>query len=69
MRIRAQQYDRALDDRQSKVTSLASQHDIRGFDINPLEEHQIQDFGIRLHEEVEKKRNILTELRVSDFSR
>jgi DNA repair protein RAD50 len=51
-----------LDDRQSTVTSLAGQHDIKGYDIDNLEEAKIDEFQNRLTSEAQKRRRILTEL-------
>lgn len=41
-------FERALYNRQNIVKTLASQYDIKGFDVDPLEESQIMDFRERI---------------------
>lgn len=57
-----QRYEQALDDRQSTVTSLAGQHDIKGYDIDNLEEAKVDEFQSRLSSEAQKRRRALAEL-------
>lgn len=54
-----------MDDRQSIVSSLASQHDIKGFDVIPLEEEQIDDFERRLTNQLQNRKREYDEIRVS----
>lgn len=49
------------------MSALATQHDIRGFEISPLDEHQIADFSQRLLEEANKKKHELDEAKVGDW--
>lgn len=44
------------------MTSLAGQHDIKGYDVDNLEEAQIDDFQTRLTSEAQKRRRALAEL-------
>lgn len=47
------------------MTLLASQHDVRGFDVFPLEEEQIEDFERKLTNEMNKKKRELDNIKVN----
>jgi hypothetical protein len=59
-----QRYDEALDARQTAVTSLAQEYDIRGYDIDNLEDGKIDEFEARLSGDMQKKKRDYADLRV-----
>lgn len=57
-------FERALYNRQNIVKTLASQHDIKGFDVDPLEESQITDFRERLEGNLHRARKEWEDVKV-----
>lgn len=60
-------FERALNNRETIVKTLAAQYDIKGFDVEPLEEAQIGQFRERIESDHHKAKKDWEDLKVREL--